>query len=317
MKMRTAILALACLVLANSALLPAQQKPQISEGVTPTASVTLVNPNPAPAPPAATAGNSSSADPAAPPAAPPTPQAGGLSISTDNDDQWHLTASPYLWLPGVHGTIGAFDREAGFKASPSDLLSHFDFGLLGLFEARRNRLLANVDTMWMRLSDNTATPFGVVAQSVDLKANMFIITPKVGFRLVNQPKLKADFLAGFRYWYFNESLSFNPIPPGPLPPNVNFSRSQSWVDPLVGGRIEALLAPKILFTMAGDVGGWGTGSQLEYQVVGLLGYKLTPKMTLQGGYRYMYFDYQKNTGAADVIKTAFSGVLLGVTLNLK
>jgi hypothetical protein len=72
-----------------------------------------------------------------------------------------------------------------------------------------------------------------------------------------------------------------------------------------------------VFTLAGDVGGWGTGSQLEYQIVGLLGYKLKPTMTLQGGYRYLYVDYQKGGQAGAVVTTAMSGVVLGVTLNLK
>jgi hypothetical protein len=70
-------------------------------------------------------------------------------------------------------------------------------------------------------------------------------------------------------------------------------------------------------TIAGDVGGWGTGSQIEYQIAGVLGYKLKPSMTLQAGYRYLYFDYEKGGQANAVVKTALSGIILGVTLNLK
>jgi hypothetical protein len=242
-------------------------------------------------------------------------QGGGAALSTDNDDRWHLSVSPYLWLPGVHGTLGAGGYAAGFKASAGDLLSHADFALLGLVEARRNRVIANIDTMWMRLSDNKAIPFppGADFTSADVHATMFILTPKVGFRLLNQEKLKADFLTGFRYWHFGENVTFSPFLA-----NVNFNRSQNWVDPLVGGRIIGALSPKAEVTIAGDVGGWGTGSQLEYQVVGLLGYKLTPKMILQAGYRYMYFDYQKINGNANpYLDLAFSGVVLGVTLHLK
>jgi hypothetical protein len=37
---------------------------------------------------------------------------------------------------------------------------------------------------------------------------------------------------------------------------------------------------------------WGVGSQMDYQVFGLFGYRIKPAMALQAGYRYFYFDYQ-------------------------
>jgi hypothetical protein len=168
--------------------------------------------------------------------------------------------------------------------------------------------------LFFRLGADNAIPFPPALQAVsaNLTANVFVLTPKVGFRLINAKSIKADFLTGIRYWYFGESLNFSPSPLG-----LNFSKSQNWVDPLVGGRIEAALTPKVVATVAGDVGGWGTGSQLEYQVVGLLGYKLKPNMTLQGGYRYLYFNYEKGGRAAATTNLALSGIVLGVTLNLK
>ena len=65
------------------------------------------------------------------------------------------------------------------------------------------------------------------------------------------------------------------------------------------------------------VGGWGTGSELEYQVGGLLGYKVKPNLTLQAGYRYLYVDYEKNGGNDAFIKATTSGVIFGVTIVLK
>jgi hypothetical protein len=62
------------------------------------------------------------------------------------------------------------------------------------------------------------------------------------------------------------------------------------VDPLVGGRIQMALSPKVVINVLGDVGGWETGSQLEYQVAGLLGYRIKPALTFQAGYRYLNVD---------------------------
>lgn len=308
MKSRNLALICACFVLTRAFPVLAQEKAQLASLV-PDAAVADLNST---APNFAVTNELSAINPPDPAG----PQAGsgqGTTGGTAQDDQWHFSVSPYLWLAGTHGTVGAFGRDVGFKASIGDLLSHFRFGLLGAAEARHNRFLTNIDMIWMRLGDNQALPFpNLMATSANLTASVFVLTPKVGYRLMNQNKIKADFLTGIRYWHFGESLNFTPSRLG-----LNFSKSQNWVDPLVGGRIIADVTPKIVTTIAGDVGGWGTGSQIEYQVVGLLGYKLNPKIVLQAGYRYLYFDYLKGGRAGTVVNTALSGAILGVTLNLK
>lgn len=227
-----------------------------------------------------------------------------------DDSEWHFDASPYIWLPGVHGTVGALGRDSSVHATPRDLISNFRFGLMGTVEARRKWLLMPLDIMWVRLGDSKALPFpNLGAESADIKADEFILTPKVGIRLLNQEKIKIDALTGFRYWHFSENVHFVPSNL-----NLNFSASQDWVDPLLGGRITGALAPKILITIFGDVGGWGTGSQLDYQFGGVLGYKIKPQWTLQAGYRYLFVDY-RNGGST--IEMVTSGALMGITFNIK
>ena len=168
------------------------------------------------------------ADSAAPPAPPQTGTA-------NPNDGWHFAVSPYLWFPGVHGTAtGPNGRGLSLRASPGDLLSNFRFGLMGAVEASRNHLVITGDLLWIRLEDNKAVPFpGLAATSATIKASEFFLTPKVGLRLINHEKIKIDALTGLRYWHLGENLKFNPSLLG-----LNFSGSQDFVDPLVGGRIE-------------------------------------------------------------------------------
>jgi hypothetical protein len=70
-------------------------------------------------------------------------------------------------------------------------------------------------------------------------------------------------------------------------------------------------------TVFGDVGGWGTGSQLEYQVGGFLGYAVKENVTLQAGYRYLNVNYRGGGVSQPVFDTHFSGAVVGVTFNLK
>ena len=317
MKIQNAILTCACLVLIYASLSQAQQNQQSSAGLIPDAAVTYVNSTAASTP--AIAGELLDAEPngVAGPAGAAVPQgATGQDTTggTGQDDEWHIAVSPYLWLPWVHGTIGAFGRDVGFSVTPSDLLSHARLAVLGAVDARRNKIVTTVDLLYMRLGASNAIPFppALNAISANFTGNIVVLTPKVGLRLVNLNAIKADLLAGIRYWYFGESVNFTPSILG-----LNFSKSQNWVDPLVGGRIQGALSPKLVATVAGDVGGWGTGSQIDYQVVGLLGYKLKPNLTLQGGYRYLYVDKNKGGPAGATANLAMSGILLGVTVNLK
>jgi len=181
---------------------------------------------------------------------------------------------------------------------------------MGSVEARRKRLLLPLDMMWVRLEDSKALPFpNLEATKADVKADEFILTPKVGIRLFNQEKIKIDAVTGIRYWHFSENVHFVPSNL-----NLNFSASQDWVDPLVGGRITGVLAPKIVINVFGDVGGWATGSQLDYQFGAVLGYKIKPKWTLQAGYRYLFVDY-RNGGSTIAMVT--SGALMGITFNIR
>ena len=227
-----------------------------------------------------------------------------------NTAEWHFDVSPYIWLPGVHGTVGALGRDSSVHATPRDLISNFRFGLMGSVEAHRKWLLLPLDVMWVRLGDSKALPFpNLQATEADVKASEFILTPKVGIRLLNQEKIRIDALTGIRYWHFSENVQFVPSNL-----NLNFSASQDWVDPIVGGRITGIFAPKIVITLFGDVGGWGTGSQLDYQFGGVLGYNIKPKWTLQAGYRYLFVDY-RNGGSTIAMVT--SGPLIGITFDIK
>ena len=71
---------------------------------------------------------------------------------------WQVSVSPYLWLAGIHGTIGAFDRDANVSVSPIDLLSHFRFGLMGWGDIRWKRIVMPLDVVWARFADDKALP---------------------------------------------------------------------------------------------------------------------------------------------------------------
>jgi hypothetical protein len=121
-----------------------------------------------------------------------TPGSTSGKAATAEDNRWHFSLSPYLWFAGAHGTVGALHHDASIHASPGDLLSHFDFGLMGAAEARRKRFLLNGDLLWIRISDSHALPFpGLGATSADVRAGQLVWTSKLGYRVIDK-KVKAD-----------------------------------------------------------------------------------------------------------------------------
>jgi len=233
------------------------------------------------------------------------PQAAHTTTAAESN--WHLTIAPYLWVPWVYGSVGANGNNVHFYATPDELFSHFRFGLLGLVDTRYKRVVLPLDLIWMRLGDDRALPLSPNGTVANIKLDMFILTPKVGYRVIDTKMIKIDALAGFRYWHVGQNLQFTTN-------TLNFSGSQNWVDPLVGGRILGNLSPKVEIAIGGDVGGWGTGSQLDYSVGGFLGYRIKPSVALQVGYRYMAVDY---TNGNKLLNLIISGPLIGVTIALK
>jgi hypothetical protein len=233
----------------------------------------------------------------------PPPSAAG----SDND--WHFKVTPYLWFAGVSGTTGVFDHNVGMHLSAGDLLSHFRIGLMGYVEARKNRFVLPLDVFWIKLRADKATPFDPGVSNVQLDINEFMLTPEAGYRVVDKEKLKVDALAGFRYWHIGPSITFQPS--GIL---GNISQSANWVDALGAAKIEMPLTEKVGITILGDAGGGGANS--DYQVVGALGYKLK-KVTLQTGWRYIDVNYRGGPPKLFVYDAHLSGLIAGVTFNLK
>jgi hypothetical protein len=100
---------------------------------------------------------------------------------------------------------------------------------MGAVETRYNRIAIPVDFMWARLKDSRGIPFTDAVESVNVKINEGIFTPKVGYRLVDKSRFKTDALIGLRYWHLGTTLTLQPqIGNG-------FYGAANWVD-AVGGR---------------------------------------------------------------------------------
>ena len=228
------------------------------------------------------------------------------SAAKTMDDGWHANTNIYLWFTGMHGTVGADGFEASVHASAGDVFSKFNIGFMDATEFRKKRFVIPLDIMWAKLSDDKSIPF-LPDYSVKAKVTQTIFTPKVGYVVLDHEKLNIQGNVGIRYWHLGTTLELDPKITG-----HDLYSASNWVDVVAGSKITVPLSPKVFVTILGDAG--GGGANLDYQVAGLLSYKLKPKWQLFGGWRYLDVDYQSSSAVNDVVQ---SGVLLGVTYTFK
>src|SRR5260370_4438077 len=108
---------------------------------------------------------------------------------------------------------------------------------MGIVEARYNRVLMPLDFMWMKLSDDKSLPVNDAGvQSIKAKMTETMVTPKIGYRVVDGKKVKVDAVFGIRYWHLNTNFTLQPQVAN------GFSQSSNWVDAVAGVRITVALS---------------------------------------------------------------------------
>ena len=204
-----------------------------------------------------------------------------------DDPHWHFVSLSYLWFPGVSGTVGAKGYSTRVAVSPTDILSHFNIGIMGSFEAQYKRWSLPVDFVWVKLSDDKAF-VRLPGYSAKVTVKEGIFTQKVNYLVVDGKMLKVRATAGVRGWYVSENLQLQP----PVPPNFSVGTSQGWADVVGGANVIVPLSPKIAVFITGDAG--GGGANVDYQVASFANYQIKPKIGLGVGYRYLDVNYRNS-----------------------
>lgn len=95
--------------------------------------------------------------------------------------------------------------------------------------------------------------------------------------------------------------------------NADVKEDREWVDPYVGLRGRLNLTERTYVGGRADIGGFGIGSDLTWQIFGGVGFRPTPNVELEAGWRYLAVDYDNDGFVYDV---AYSGATVGMTIHL-
>jgi hypothetical protein len=83
--------------------------------------------------------------------------------------------------------------------------------------------------------------------------------------------------------------------------NQSFARADYWFDPYVGMRGRYNFNKAFYTAVRGEIGGFGIGSDLMWQVEGVIGCNLTRNIFTEIGYRALSFDYESDGLTFDTI----------------
>ena len=235
-------------------------------------------------------------EPAAPITLAPEPAAEG----------WWFRAAPYGWVTAIEGDMRIGPLQTPVDVSMEDALQDLDMAAMGILEAGYGHWSFGVDITYVKVSEDLEGG-GRLFRSFRLEQTQWVINPALAYRLIETGDYFMEVFGGVRINVFEADLT------GRFARGGQETRGArvDWVDPVVGLRGQAEITDRWFFRYNGDIGGFGAGSELTWQVFGGLGFRLNDHVSVGLGYRALSVDYDKNAFALD---TLTHGPLLGLEI---
>jgi hypothetical protein len=237
-----------------------------------------------------------------------------------------------VWGVGLSGDVGVFGKGPVEVDIPfSDILENLDFAAMGVIEAHNGTWGAFVDLNYTSLSAGASRSRTFekdllnrnpsIAAEVRAEADIkeFIGTFMGQWRAVDSDHLTLDLMAGARYWNIENDITARGTLSGGGPLAMSITKElsgsdgASWVDPMVGIKSRIDTDTDFYFTGWGMVGGFGIGSDFNWDVMGGVGYEWTDHFSTVLGYRALGVDYEDDGFVYEIIQ---QGVALGAVINL-
>lgn len=219
-----------------------------------------------------------------------------------------LSLTPYLWIAGVTGTLGTTVPglpTQRVEADFGDVLSHLNaIPVMLAGEYRQGRFGVLADLMAISVEADTK-PAGPAFSGGEARLRQVTGTVLLAWRVVEDGPVALDLGLGLRA--FGVSTRFT-LEAGALP-GQRIERDANWANPIAGLRYRHELSDGWAATLYGDIG--GGGGDLTWQALATLDYRLSDRMTLSAGYRWLSFERESGALRQEM---GMGGPILGATL---
>lgn len=204
-----------------------------------------------------------------------------------DDSDWRQTLVIYGMGAAIDGEAQIGDLEAPIDVSISELFDALEFGAMAAYRAENGTWSVTADATYMGLGGTAKTERGLVKGDLDIDQATLMLT---GGRKLGE---HLEALVSLAYFDLSSDLKLSTT--NPLSGAVTVrtaSADASWVDPMLGLAYSAPFRDDWRFALRGDVGGFGIGSDLSYQLLATARWQSRGALGVIFGYRLIGFDYE-------------------------
>jgi hypothetical protein len=204
--------------------------------------------------------------------------------AAETSDDWQHTMAVYLMAAGMDGEVGVGTVSADADLEFSDILDHLKMGTMAAYAAERGPLAFGLDVIYMNLEADAE----LVGVGLHVEVDQATVSVDLAYELTES----IEVLGGARFNDIDTDIAVT-SPTGDV---QTAGRSESWVDPYVGGRLTLPFASNWDFVARADVGGFDVGSELAWQLVARVNWHASEHFVVTFGYRILDVDYDDGEG---------------------
>lgn len=219
---------------------------------------------------------------------------------------WEVSFTPYLWMSGMKIDIETPQGE-NIEVDDSffDILGDLKFTFMGALEVKHDRFVSVQDIIFISLGSSADGHIGPVPIEAEVDERLVITTHLFGYRVVDEGPMFVDLFAGARFSSIKVDVELN------LPQQtVERDTKKSELGPVIASRVRFPLSDKWGIALYGDLGGFGVGADLSWQLMGTVQYEISDRWRLVAGWRHLSASQDKKDFEVDA---KLDGPILGVT----
>jgi hypothetical protein len=205
--------------------------------------------------------------------------------------KWSFLIEPYVMFPDMRGDIALGGLpEASVEAD--DIFSHLQFGAMLYVEASNDTWNFNSDLLYMDLEQDIKSSSAINDGEISAK--------QIGWELAGlykvMPWLEVGLGGLLNSITTDVRIDQNETDGGTS--NLKKEMSQTWFDPMLVAVLKKNTPnTKVTYLLRGEIGGFGIGSDLAWQVQAQAGFHISEVFQLQIGYRIIGLDYETGSGS--------------------
>lgn len=217
--------------------------------------------------------------------------ASSAAASEGSTSGWEFAFTPYLWASAMKVDVETPQGEdIKVDESFTDILDILKFAFMGAFEVKHGRFVSVQDLMFIHTNSSADGHIGPIPLEADADMKMLSTTHLFGYRVLDDGPMFVDLFAGGRITTIKVALDISG-------PQQTFERDakKTQFGPVIASRFRAPLGGKWGAAIYGDIGGFGVGADLSWQLLGTVQYDLSDRWRLAAGWRH-FSAKQSNKG---------------------